>query len=60
MVLLAIFGGVLAALSVLLLCIGYLLVGLPLVIALFGAMYELVVRGSATSPIAAAGEAEHG
>ena len=40
----------LAALSILLLCVGYVLVGLPLLIAVLGAAYELVIRGKAGPP----------
>ncbi len=42
--------GVLAAASVLLLCIGYLLVGLPLLLAAQGAVYAICVRSHAPHP----------
>ncbi len=45
----------LAALSILLLCVGYVLVGLPLLIAVLGAAYELVIRGKAGPPPIAPG-----
>lgn len=46
----------LGALSVLLLCVGFVLIGLPLVIAVLGAAYELVIRSNSGPPPTSQGD----
>lgn len=44
-------GGLLAAASILLLCVGYIFVGIPLFASIHGAMYVMVHRNRATSQL---------
>jgi hypothetical protein len=41
--------GIIAVATILLLCVGYILIGIPLFMANFGAMYLLVHRNRMTS-----------